>query len=205
MSAIDEPQIADVPHNDELVALRDGDRAATEAFVREHIGWMRAVANRFLRDIGQADDAVQNAFANIFKNLGNFHGRSSLKSWMHRILVNEALMLLRKRRQLREDAIDELLPNFDWNGCRIEAVWTTAQTPEAIMQQSQSVAKITELIGLLPDQYRIVLLLRDIEELSTADVAEMLQLSEANVKVRLHRARAALKKLMEPLIRGQAL
>lgn len=59
------------------------------------------------------------------------------------------------------------------------------------------------MIDTLPDTYRIVLVLRDIEELSTAEVAEMLELTEANVKVRLHRARAALKKLLEPLLRGQ--
>ncbi len=71
------------------------------------------------------------------------------------------------------------------------------------MERAQTKALVAERIGLLPEQYRIVLTLRDIEELSTSEVAEMLELSEANVKVRLHRARAALKKLLEPLFEGQ--
>ncbi len=188
-----------------LEALRAGERGATEAFVRQHAGWMLALAHRMLRDSAAADDAVQNAFASIFKNLQSFEERSSLKTWMHRIVVNEVLMLMRKTRRLREEPLDELLPVFDDNGCRIESDWATFQTPEAVMQESQTAAKVTELINTLPENYRIVLMLRDIEELSTGEVAEMLNMSQANVKVRLHRARAALKKLLEPLMGGHAL
>ncbi|MDP6342588.1 MAG: sigma-70 family RNA polymerase sigma factor [Alphaproteobacteria bacterium] len=191
--------------DDDLAALRTGDRVATERFVREHAAWMLAVARRILRDHGHAEDAVQNAFAAVFKNLEKFDGRSALRTWMHRIVVNEALMLLRKSRRGRETPIDDLLPDFDDAGCRIEDRWTTVETPESLLQQTQTRARISELIDQLPDNYRIVLMLRDIEELSTAEVAELLDMSETNVKVRLHRARAALKKLLEPLIRGQAL
>jgi RNA polymerase sigma-70 factor (ECF subfamily) len=205
VTAYNEPEPAAARQTRELTGLRGGERGAAELFVRNHAGWMLAVANRIVRDAGHADDVVQNAFAAIFQNLQTFDERSALRIWMHRIVVNEALMLLRKRRRLREDPIDPLLPVFDNNGCRVEDDRTTIQNPETIMQQSQSAARVTELIGTLPDKFRIVLLLRDIEELSTAEVAEMLDLSEANVKVRLHRARAALKKLLEPLIKGQAL
>ena len=168
-------------------------------------GWMLALSKRILRDPDLAEDAVQNAFASVFSNIDGFAQRSALRTWVHRIVVNEALMILRKQRRLREDPIDPLLPVFDKNGCRIEDKWATVQTPEAILQSVQSAARVVEMIDRLPDIYRIVLLLRDIEELSTAEVAKMLELSEANVKVRLHRARAALKKLLEPLIRGEAL
>ncbi|MCP5084677.1 MAG: sigma-70 family RNA polymerase sigma factor [Alphaproteobacteria bacterium] len=205
MSGPGEQSITSAGAAGELEALRNGDRAETERFVRQHAGWMLALARRMLRNGAQADDAVQNAFANIFKNLSRFDQRSALKTWMHRIVVNEALMLMRKTHRLREEPIDELLPVFDESGCRIEAEWAVFQTPEAVLQQSQASAKITELINTLPENYRIVLMLRDIEELSTEEVAEMLDLSQANVKVRLHRARAALKKLLEPLMGGQAL
>ncbi len=192
-------------NSSDLDALRNGDRAATEQLVREHAGWMLALARRMVREDALAEDIVQNAFANIFQKLDQFDGRSALKTWMHRIVVNQSLMLLRKDRRVNEDSIDDLLPEFDRSGCRVEDSWATFETPESLIEKSQSAAKISELIDTLPESYRIVLLLRDIEELSTLDVAELLQISEANVKVRLHRARAALKKLLEPLMKGQVL
>jgi len=186
-----------------LDALHSGDAAAIEAFVRDNTPWMLRLANRMLRDQGLAEDTVQAAFASIFGALGKFEGRSSLKTWMHRIVANQALMQLRKDRRLQETSIDALLPEFDASGCRIEDDWNTVETPEKVLEQAQTKGAVRALIDTLPDAYRIVLVLRDIEELSTAEVAEMLELTEANVKVRLHRARAALKKLLEPLIRGQ--
>ena len=199
------PQAGDHADQQTLAAVRNGDKAETERMVRTHAPWMLAVARRSLRDHGLAEDAVQNAFASVFKNLDRFEGRSALKTWMHRILVNEALTLRRRDRQVAEASIEHLLPVFDDNGCRIEEDWATVENPESLLQRAQTRTRITELIDMLPDQYRIVLLLRDIEELSTAEVAAVLDLSETNVKVRLHRARAALKKLLEPLLRGQSL
>ena len=163
------------------------------------------VARRILRDNAHAEDAVQGAFVNIFKNLNSFGGRSAIKTWMHRIVVNQALMVLRKNRRMNETSIDDLLPEFDDYSCRIEDSWTTFETPESLLQRADTNKKTSEFIDLLPDKYRNVLILRDIEELSTSEVAEALELSETNVKVRLHRARSALKKLLEPLIREQAI
>ncbi len=190
---------------DDLVALRNGDRAAAERLVREHASWMLALARPMVRDEMLAEDIVQNAFARIFQKLDQFEGRSALKTWMHRIVVSQALMVLRKERRSREDPIEQLLPGYYDNGCRIEDDWGNCETPESLIQKSQVSAKVVELVGALPDTYRIVLLLRDIEEMSTQEVADLLGISENNVKVRLHRARAALKKLLEPLMKGQVL
>ena len=192
-------------NRDELTCLREGDSKTIRYFVGKHILWMLNVALRILRNNEKAEDAVQNAFLNIFKGLNNFAERSALKTWMHRIVVNEALILLRKEKRLKEISIESLLPIFDDNKCRIEDRWQTFETPESILQQSQARGKMRQLIDQLPDQYRTILVLRDIEELSTREVSQLLELSETNVKVRLHRARAALKKLLEPLIRGQSL
>lgn len=189
----------------EVQSLRDGDLRATETFVRNHAPWMLALARRILKDEAQAENAVQNAFASVFQNLDSFEGRSAPKTWIHKIVVNQALMLLRKRNRLQEEPIDDLMPVFDENGCRFEDPWTVLETPETIFQQSQAQKHISALIDQLPDAYRVVLILRDIEEMSTADVADALSLSEANMKVRLHRARAALKRLLEPLLRGDAI
>ena len=187
----------------ELSKLRRGFTSATEKFVRENIGWMLSVARRMLRDNAQAEDCVQDAFSSIFKNLESFRGDSSLKTWMHRIVANQALMVLRRNKRLNEAPIDDLLPVFDERGCREEERWTTFETPESLMERSQTRETVTALIDKLPDNYRTILLLRDIEEMSNSEVAELMNLTETNVKVRVHRARAALKKLLEPLLRGE--
>lgn len=186
-----------------LEQLRSGSSYAAEQFVRQHGGWMLAVANRLLGDQPAAEDCVQEAFLNAFQKIDTFEARSTLKSWLHRIVVNAALMKLRTRRRANEQPIDTLLPEFDRNDCRIEARWNRLETPVDILQRSQVRELILSKINELPEDYRIVLLLRDIEELSTREAAEILACSDGTVRVRLHRARAALKKLLEPMLRGE--
>lgn len=185
-----------------VAALKAGDRAAAETLVRGHLPWMVAVARRVVKDHALAEDCVQEAFINVFRKIGDFEARSSLKSWLHRIVVNQALMKLRSRRSRTEDSVDPLLPSFDENACRIEAPWQRLATPDEVFEREDRRALVHAKINELPESYRVVLQLRDIEELSTREVAEGLGLSEANVKVRLHRARAALKTLLEPLLKG---
>lgn len=176
-----------------------------ERLLRENISWMLALANRMLNDQAQAEDVVQSAFANIHKGLGRFENRANIKTWMHRIVVNEALMVLRKIRRLNEQSLDTLLPKFDLNGCRIIAEAITSDTPETELTSQQTLAIVRGEISLLPEPYRLVLILRDIEGIPTAEVAKILDVSETNVRVRLHRARSALKKRLEPLISKGAL
>lgn len=161
---------------------------------------MLAVATRVLRDADLAQDAVQLAFVQIFKKIDQFEGRSKLRSWMHRITVNEALMLLRKVNRVKETSIDHLLPEFDQSGCRIDDI--SDQSSEISLNIKQTSDLVREKINELPEQYRIVLILRDMEGYSTAEVAEMLDLTQANTKMRLHRSRAALKKLLDPYMDG---
>ncbi len=188
--------------NDETDIPDASDRARTQVFVRTHIGWMLQLARRYLRETALAEDAVQNAFTKVFAKADQFEGKSGIRGWMRRIVVNEALMLLRKRKASGDDAaIDLLLPRFDRNDCRIEEPWSTLPTPEQLLVNKQSRQLVLDAIDNLPASYRAVLLLRDIEERSTAEVADLLEISEANVKIRLHRARAALKSLLEPVMR----
>ncbi|MCR9137534.1 MAG: sigma-70 family RNA polymerase sigma factor [Alphaproteobacteria bacterium] len=205
MEADGKSSIGTTIDDDAVITLKAGEPRSTERFVRLHVGWMLAVATRIVRDPHHAEDAVQNAFANIFDKIDEFGGRSALKTWMHRIVVNESLMLLRKIKRTDTVSIDDLQPEFDANGCRFEDHWAAPNTPEALLLQSDMRAQVMGQIDLLPDTYRIILVLRDIEELTTREVAEALEISEANVKVRLHRARAALKRLLEPLVKGQGL
>ena len=190
--------------DDALVeALKAGRDEAAEQLVKTHAGWMLSVARRITVDRALAEDCVQEALVKALKAIGGFEGRSSLKSWLHRIVVNQALMKLRTRTRLSEDPIDDLLPAYDEYSCRIEGPWQQIPRPDELAERASTRAFVQSKIGELPETYRIVLQLRDIEELSTREVAEALGLSEANVKVRLHRARSALKKLIEPLLRGE--
>ncbi len=195
---------SDTTQDEFLRQLRDGSEAAAEQLVREHIGWMRGLALRILGASDLADDCVQDAFINAFRHIQKFHGDSALKTWLHRIVVNTALMRLRKLKRLNEQAIDELQPEYDAAEHRIAPPYQQMATPTEILESEDQRSQVLEAISQLPESYRIVLLLRDIEELTTAEVAARLQLSEANVKVRLHRGRAALKTLLEPLLRGEA-
>lgn len=171
--------------------------------VRDNIGWMLAVARRLLVDRALAEDAVQDAFITAFKGLPAFEGRSSLRTWLHRITINASLMILRKYKRRGEKAIDEYLPEFDRNDCRIEAPWPSLATADEILDDDRLRTFVSEQIARLPDSYRIVFQLRDIEGYDTGEVAELLDISVSNVKVRLHRARAALKKLLEPVLRRE--
>ncbi len=181
--------------------LRSGDRRITERFVREHAGWMLALAQRYVKDAGLAEDCVQEAFLQAFRSIGEFEGRSALKSWLHRIVINTALMKLRSRRCAIEQPVEDILPHIDRDCCRMQAPWTEMATPHEILERKEVrdlvVAKMLEL----PDSYRIVLLLRDIEGMSTEETARALAMTEGAVKVRLHRARAAFKMLVEPVLR----
>ncbi len=173
-----------------------------ETLVRDNIGWMISVAQRLLGDRALAEDAVQEAFISAFRGLDDFENRASLKTWLHRITINAALMKLRKIKRRSEQSIDGYQPEFDEYGCRIEPPWKHVESVEDILESEQRRTQVHAAIDKLPGNYRIVLLLRDIEGYSTDEVAQMLGLSGSNVKIRLHRARAALKKLIEPLLRG---
>jgi RNA polymerase sigma-70 factor (ECF subfamily) len=174
-----------------------------DRLVRDNIGWMLALARRMLGDRALAEDVVQDAFISAFRGLRQFEQRSSLKTWLHRITVNAALMKLRQLKRLGERSLEEYLPEFDQYDCRIEPVWPRLVAAEDILQNEGLRALVAEKITLLPDAYRIVLQLRDIEEYNTEEVAELLDISASNVKVRLHRARAALKKLLQPILLGE--
>ncbi len=205
MDTID-PQAPHAPQHDADLRLAAqicaSDRTAEEEFVRANISWMRPLARRFFSDHASADDVVQDAFASAFKAIERYEGRSSLRTWLHRITVNAALMKIRKVKRLDECGINELMPEYDLDGFRVEAPWSQTATPEDILDHNELRGIVIDAIARLPENYRIVLQLRDIEELDTAEVARQLSLSESNVKVRLHRARAALKKLLEPILRG---
>jgi RNA polymerase sigma-70 factor, ECF subfamily len=184
-----------------IAHLRSGDGPATERFVREHAGWMLALAQRYVRDASHAEDCVQEAFLQAFRSIGAFEGRSALKSWLHRILVNTALMKLRSRRMALEQPAEDILAHVDRQRCCMPACWAEVATPHEILERKETRDLVIAKLMELPDSYRIVLLLRDIEGMSTEATARALAMTEGAVKVRLHRARAAFKMLVAPVLK----
>jgi RNA polymerase sigma-70 factor (ECF subfamily) len=177
-------------------ALRAGDPQAFEDLVRRNTSRLLSVTRRILRNDDEAREAVQQAFVAAFKSREQFHGESQPSTWLHRIAVNKALDLMRARERRHEDSIDDLLPRFLPDGHHTErfAVW-----PEPIEEQidrARQAVSIREAIDRLPDTFRIVLLLRDIEEMSTEETAQALGITPNAVKLRLHRARMALRTLL---------
>jgi RNA polymerase sigma-70 factor, ECF subfamily len=179
-----------------LAGLRAGDQQAFETLVRVYGGRMLAVARRFVRNDEDARDIVQSAYLNAFRSVGQFEGQCLIGTWLHRIVVNTALMTLRSRRRKPESSIEDLLPAFLEDGHHVEQFSDWAAPADELIHRSQMRAIVRSCIEQLPDNYREVLMLRDIEELSTDEAARMLAITPTAVKVRLHRARQALSTLL---------
>jgi len=182
-----------------LDRLRAGDECAFEVLVRLHGGRMLAIARQFLSRNEDAQDAVQEAFLSAFRSVGGFRGGSSLSTWLHRIVVNACLMKIRGASRRPETPIEELLPAFDETGHHAAPVEDWAVSPEKAMLSRATRERVRAAIEKLPASYRTVLVLRDIQELSTEETAEVLSLTRTAVKVRLHRARLALRGLLAPM------
>jgi RNA polymerase sigma-70 factor, ECF subfamily len=186
-----------------LARVRAGDEIACEALVRHH-GWrMLAVARRLLRSEEDSADAVQDAFLSAFRSLDGFEGNAALGTWLHRIVVNACLMKMRSRSRSREVRIDDVLPTFDDTGHHSRPVRPWDHQALARLTQAETRAHVRAGIARLPTSYREILLLRDIEELDTEQTAQELGIAPGAVKTRLHRARQALRTLLEPFVLGK--
>jgi RNA polymerase sigma-70 factor (ECF subfamily) len=180
--------------------LQKGDDAAFEELVRTHGGRMLAVARRFLPVEDDARDAVQDAFLSAFRSIERFQGQSRLSTWLHRIVVNASLMKIRSRSRRPEALIEDLLPGFleDGHLAAPAVAWETPADDSIARRDLRDL--VLANIHQLPESYRNVLLLRDIEEFDTQETAELVGISPNAVKTRLHRARLALRGLLEPTL-----
>lgn len=182
---------------DLLGLLQLGDPAATERFVREHTGRCLAVARRVLSNEADAMDAVQDAFASFFRALPTFNAQSRLSTWLHRIVVNAALMRRRARARRPEVAIEDLTPKYAGDGHRVDPQPAWQASAEELAASAEVREIVRDRIAQLPDEYRNVIWMRDIEGLDTHQTAEALGATPGAIKTRLHRARQALRTLLE--------
>jgi RNA polymerase sigma-70 factor (ECF subfamily) len=197
------------PSDAELLRrLRAGDEETFAALVDAHHGTMVRLALVFVRTRAAAEEVAQDAWVGVLKGLATFEERSSLKTWILRILTNRA-----KSRGVREgrsvpfssigDADEEAEPAVDPERFAPNDMWAEPprpwayDTPERLLMRREALALVEKTIDELPPQQRAVILLRDVEGESAADVCNVLEISETNQRVLLHRARMRLRRALE--------
>lgn len=177
------PEVSDLAVID---AIAGGNRELFEVIVRRYNPQLYRVGMCYLRDHAQAEDAMQNAYLKAFVNLGRFRRGSAFATWLRRIMINECLMQLRRRRTpAGAPPLAELVPFETPSSDRSAAETLTLQESKHLLERA---------IAALPRQHRAVYLLREVQHLSVADTAATLRISTDNVKACLHRARERLKR-----------
>ena len=186
--------------DDEIVGrILAGETALYELLMRRHNQRLYRVARAILRDDAEAEDVMQDAYVRAYRNLENFEGRSSFLTWLTRIAVNEALGRVRKRNRFESlDATDE--PNGDI----MRAITSTNPSPERQAYDRELSRVLEKAVLTLSEEYRLVFMLRTVEGLNTEETANCLNLTQENVKVRLHRVHAMLRKQISQALGASA-
>jgi RNA polymerase sigma-70 factor, ECF subfamily len=179
------------PLPDEEVVRRvlAGETALFEIIMRRYNQRLYRMARAILRDDGEAEDVMQDAYVRAYEHLSQFAGRAQFSTWLTRIAIHEALGRSKKRKRTEQFGTLE-----SSDGDTEVNVAATALNPEEQTSAAELGEALENAILAIPDQYRLVLMMRDVEQLSTAETAAALELSEENVKVRLHRARGMVRK-----------
>jgi RNA polymerase sigma-70 factor (ECF subfamily) len=185
----------------DLAALRRGDAAAFRQLVETYSPRIYNLALKMLGDPDLAEDILQETFVNAYRAIDRFEGRSHISTWLYRIAHNAVLMRLRKEQRLPD--LKSLEDDVDLDVLSAPDQWDDA--PERRLLQAELLGKMDEALGNLSEALRVVFVLRDIDGLSTAETAEVLDLSETAVKSRLHRARLALREQLAPYLQDMAL
>ncbi len=175
--------------------MRAGDEVAFEALLARYQGKIYRLALSFTKNREDAEEILQDVFLSVYRKIASFDGRSAFGTWLYRIAVNAALMKLRGREPAHE-SIDEHQPQFvGGRHARMIADWS--EGADEVILRKERARIVQQAIEILPPEYRAVLVLRDLEGLSNSEVAEVLGDSLPAVKARLHRARLALRGMLE--------
>jgi RNA polymerase sigma-70 factor (ECF subfamily) len=180
----------------DLAALRQRDAAAFHQLVELYSPRIYNLALKMLGDPDLAEDMLQETFVNAYRAIDRFEGRSHISTWLYRIAHNAVLMRLRKEKGTPD--LQSLEDELDLDTVATAGQWDDA--PERHLLQNELLAKMDDALGNLSENLRVVFVLRDIDGLSTAETAAVLDLSETAVKSRLHRARLALREQLAPYL-----
>ncbi len=187
----------------DLEALLAGDEKAFEQLVIQESPRLFRVIVRILGDDDEAESILQETYLQAYQRMHTFRKESKLTTWLYAIGINLARASLRKSRRLsslEDQEVEKMQPDFN-RGMFVET--PGAWDPSKITELSDRQQLVRRGIEQLPEDYRTIVVLRDIEEYSTDEVAQMLDISSGAVRVRLHRARGALRKLLDPHFRRQ--
>jgi RNA polymerase sigma-70 factor, ECF subfamily len=193
--------------SDEVLAARAaaGDDPAFEALVVRYQRRVFRLACRLTNDT-DAPDVVQETFMQVYRHLSTFRGRAQFSTWLYRITINAGLMHRRARARRPAESLDEFMPRFDADGRHAQTPDALRMTPrvDELMDRHLLAKQVQAALQRLPDLYRDAFVLRDLEELSTADVARVLGVEPATVRQRVHRARLMMRGYLSELARGRS-
>lgn len=177
--------------------VRGGETALFELLIRRHNQRLYRIIRSIVRDDDLAEEVMQEAYVRAFEHLRQFEGRASFSTWLSRIAVNEALARLERRKRFEQR-------DFDLDGEEMP-LKTVSETPETSFGGVETRELLEKAILALPRDYRSILVMRDVEELTTSETASVLGLTEENVKVRLHRAHAMLRRHLTKVLGASSL
>jgi len=189
----------------QLVArLKQRDRSALEQLIQLHGAKMYGVALQFMRNEHDAREVMQDALVSIWNKIGSFEGKSAFTSWIYRVTANAGLMALRRKKRRENDVSLDTTSSEDDDG-PVPALRLSDQgpLPDRVAMTGELGEQVRAAINRLPEPYRMVVLLRDVEELPMNEVMDATGLSEPALKSRLHRARLALREALLPYLKGQ--
>lgn len=180
-----------------VTRLRAGDEEAFAKVVQQYSDRLLAIARRLLRNEEDAADAVQDGLLSAFRGVDQFAGSSTLATWLHRVVVNACLMKGRSISRRTCLSLEDILPKVDAHGHPAEPICRRSMRGLERLLSEEARATVRNCIAELRPEFREVVILRDIEEMETETVAELLGVSTSVIKTRLHRARRALRSLLE--------
>ncbi len=181
--------------------LRKGADGAVEILLEKYQARIFSLAMSILKNESDAQEAVQDVFLSVVRNAGTFKGNSALYSWIYRICVNTCLMRLRGRRRAETVPLDEVMPVFTTDGEHARPVDDWSRDVERRMLNKELGDLIRQYTDELPDMYRVVFILCDVEGMSNGEAAQILGATVAAVKTRLHRARLVLRARLSRYLR----
>jgi len=184
---------AGFPESELLERVKAGDEEAFATILDRYSPRTYRLARAITGNPQDAEEVVQDVFFTIFQKIESFEGRSAFSTWLYRITVNAAMMKARRREGKVEEDLERWLPVFDAEGHHLQPVVDWSANPEKALLQHERREVLHQALAALPAEYRAVVALRDLQGLSNEEVAEVLGLTVAAVKSRLHRGRLALR------------
>ena len=195
LEAATRPILSALPDSEIVQRVRDGERSLFEVLMRRYNQRVYRAVRAIVKDESDAEDVMQQAYINAFRHLHQFEQRSQFSTWLTRIALNEAFARRQKRR-----AAESMTQRVDDREVFMDSIRSPQPDPERQAYAQELQRLLEDAVDSLPDAYRVVFILRDVEGMSTADTGEGLGIGEEAVKTRLHRARAMIRRAVSARI-----